>query len=49
MIKIVAKKKKNATRTKTLLPKISKEHGIRFRNNHNYEMVIIQKLVLLLN
>ena len=42
MIKIVGKKKKYATKAKTLLPKISKEHGIRFRNNHNYEMLIIQ-------
>ena len=48
MIKIVAKKK-YPTKAKTLLPKISKEHGIRFRNNHNYEMLIIQKSVLLLN
>ena len=34
---------------KALLSKISKEHGIRFGNNHNHEMLIIQKPVLLLN
>ena len=34
---------------KALLSKISKEHGIRFGNNHNHEMLIIQKSVLLLN
>ena len=30
-------------KTKTILSKKSKEHGIRFGNNHNKEMLIIQK------
>ena len=51
MIKIVAKKKKTIElmpiKAKTLLSKISKEHGIRFGNNHNHEMLIIQKSFLL--
>ena len=41
------------TKTKTLLLKISKEHEIRFGNNHNYEIIKIEKSfhckVLLLN
>ena len=37
------------TKIKAFLSKISKEHGIRFGNNHNHEMLIIQKSVLLLN
>ena len=33
------------TAPKTLLSKISKEHRIRFNNNHNHVMLIIQKVV----
>ena len=36
------------TKPKTLLSKISKEHKIRFGNNHNQVMLIIQKSVLLI-
>ena len=36
------------TEPKALLSKISKEHKIRFGNNHNHAMLIIQKSVLLL-
>ena len=47
---MVAKKKKTtdlmSTRPKTFLSKISKEHRIRFGNNHNHVMLIIQKSVL---
>ena len=49
----MAKKKKTidliTTKPKTLLLKISKEHRIRFENNHNHVMLLIQKSVLLLN
>ena len=49
----MAKNKKSIysmpTKPITLLPKISKEHKIRFGNNHNYEMLIIKKSVLSLN
>ena len=37
------------TKPKTLLSKISKEQRIRFGNNHNHVMLIIQKSVLFLN
>ena len=37
------------TKLKYLLLKISKEHRIKFGNNHNHDMVIIQKSVFLLN
>ena len=49
----MAKKKKiidlMTTKLKTLLSKISKEHRIRFGNNHNHVILIIQKSGLLLN
>ena len=52
-LKINRRKKKTidlmSTKTKTLLSKISKEYRIRFRNNHNHVMLIIQKSVLWLN
>ena len=52
-MKIMAKKKKKnnlmPTKPKTLLSKISKEHGIRLKNNHNSAMLMIQKSVFLLN
>ena len=51
MIKIVAKKKKssrfNVYKGKNSLAK--NEHRVRFGNNHNPEMLIIQKSVLLIN
>ena len=37
------------TKLKIILPKISKEHIIRFEDNHNHVMLINQKSVLLLN
>ena len=37
------------TKSKALLSKISKEHKIRFGNNHNHVMLIIEKSILLLN
>ena len=51
IIKIVAKKTIDLipTKPKTLLPKISKEHRIRFENNHNHVILITQKSVLLLH
>ena len=33
------------TKPKTLLPKISKEHRIRFGNNHSHIMLITQKII----
>ena len=49
----MAKKKKPIdlmpTKSKTLLSKISKEHRVRFGNNNNHVMVIIQISFLLLN
>ena len=36
-------------KAKTILSKKSKEHGIRFGNNHNHELLIIQKSFLLSN
>ena len=51
--KIVAKKKKTIDlmliKSKVPFSKRSKEHRIRFRNNHNHVMLIIQKSVFLLN
>ena len=35
--------------TKTLLSRISKEHRIRFRNNHNHVMMIIKKISPFIN
>ena len=35
-------------KSKSLLSKISKEHGVRFGNNHNHAMLIIEKSILLL-
>ena len=37
------------SKPKAVLSKISKQHGIKFGNDHNHVMVIIQKLVLLSN
>ena len=37
------------TMPKTLFTKISKEHRIRFKNNSNHVILIIQKSFLLLN
>ena len=53
MIKITPKKKTKIdlmiTKQKTRSSKKSKEHRIRFGNNYNHVMLIIQKSVLLLN
>ena len=37
------------SKPKAVLSKISKQHRIKFGNDHNHVMVIIQKLVLLSN
>ena len=37
------------TNPKTLLSKISKNHRIRFGNDHNHLMLIIQKSAVLVN
>ena len=51
---MVSKKKKKTidlmpTKPKTPLSKISKEHRIRFGNNHNHVMLIFQNSVSLLH
>ena len=37
------------TKSKNILPKTLKEHRMKFGNNHNHVVLIIQKPILLLN